>query len=362
MTSSKSAKYLAKLVVAATLSAGSSFSPNSSTASILDKKVPCAYTYASEMFEKPLNTVNIRTVEHKINSSRIPILMLHKIGVPEDRYTISPKDFRRILGMLHDNNYYLLNLEKFTSGDFSGIPTGKKPILLTFDDAGEGQFYMKKDSVPDSDCAVGILNHYEKEYPEFGHGAVFFISYSNDKHEFREPFLEKGKSEEKLRYLFDNGYDLGYHTPFHSDNTNATKNDIDEQSMILDALFFKSLGPENYEKLEKAYAHPFGAKPKDNEVYDYLCSEYKLVFDAWGGESRLPGSKNFNPEKIPRIETHMDNIESVIHNKSNYKISRQDSLYYKLMFHPDTDIRPRGLEENPNWNAFLDFKMQTGEM
>ena len=60
----------------------------------------------------------------------------------------------------------------------SGCRAGTSPVILTFDDSSPGQFrYVERHGewVIDPDCAVGILEAFEREHPGFGHAATFYV-------------------------------------------------------------------------------------------------------------------------------------------------------------------------------------------
>lgn len=346
--------FLQKILMTTTLIVGINIEANNYTNELIE-------FIAKEKTEFTHNNYNQAAVLNRINKETIPVIMLHKIGMPEDRYTINQNNFRKILELIHKKNYHLVSLKEFKEGNFLEVPVGKKPLLLTFDDAGEGQFYLTHNNIPNPNSAVGIMEEFKTNNPGFSSKAVFFISYSDDKQNFREPFIEKDLSEKKIKYLFENGYDVGWHTPFHTNNINSSKKNIDEQTIILDALIFKSLGEKNYNKIIRSFAHPFGAKPKDESVLNYLFSKYDLVFDAWGGNSFHPLSEKFNKKAINRIETHMNNIESILNNKNNYEVTKEDSIFYDRKFNKNINIEPRGID-NSNWDYFLNNSKLSGEL
>ena len=108
---------------------------------------------------------------------RVMILEYHKIDQPEERWTRTPDNFRRDLERLWERGYRLVALNAFLDRKIA-IPRGTTPVILTFDDSSPGQFKLIEKNgewIVDPDCAVGILEAFERRHPEFGHAATFFV-------------------------------------------------------------------------------------------------------------------------------------------------------------------------------------------
>ena len=105
------------------------------------------------------------------------ILEYHKIDNPEARWTRTPENFRRDLIRLWERGYRTVALTDYLDGKIA-LPAGTTPVVFTFDDSSPGQFrYVQKgnDWVIDPDCAIGILEAFEREHPGFGHAATFYV-------------------------------------------------------------------------------------------------------------------------------------------------------------------------------------------
>ncbi|HEX9126964.1 MAG TPA: hypothetical protein VF948_11225, partial [Methylomirabilota bacterium] len=108
---------------------------------------------------------------------RVMILEYHKVDQPEERWTRTPANFRGDLERLWERGYRLVALNDLLDGRIA-IPRGTTPIVLTFDDSSPGQFRLIERNggwVPDPDCAVGILEAFERQHPEFGRAATFYV-------------------------------------------------------------------------------------------------------------------------------------------------------------------------------------------
>ncbi|MCC7574374.1 hypothetical protein KO361_02185 [Candidatus Woesearchaeota archaeon] len=270
--------------------------------------------------------VNLESARYEFESKRIPVLMFHNFADKEDRYTISPENFKKLLFDLYVNDFYSVSLSEFYEGDFSKVPVGKKPVLFTFDDAGPGQFMLRSDGSICDNSAVGILEKFYDDF-DFGRGGVFFVSYGTPNN-FRLPFMQDDLASDKMKMLVDLGYDLAHHTVLHPNNARASKNNIFEQHVLSEALFHYLLG-DRVDKLNvSSFAHPFGASPSNGEVFDYLSGKYDVVFDAWGGASRHSLSSSFDKYRIPRIEITYHTRNLVVDSKDLYVVTDDTKNFY----------------------------------
>ena len=108
---------------------------------------------------------------------RVMILEFHKIDYPEARWTRTPENFRRDLATLYAKGYRLIALGDLLDGRIV-LPAGMTPIVLTFDDSSPGQFrYIEQNGVLaiDPKSAIGILDAFTREHPDFGRAATFFV-------------------------------------------------------------------------------------------------------------------------------------------------------------------------------------------
>ena len=108
---------------------------------------------------------------------RVMVLEYHKVDYPEERWTRTPENFRRDLETLYARGYRLQSLNDLLDGKIT-VPAGFSPVILTFDDSSPGQFrYVEQGGtlVVDPKCAVGVLEAFIAEKPDFGRGATFFV-------------------------------------------------------------------------------------------------------------------------------------------------------------------------------------------
>lgn len=306
-------------------------------------------TYLENREKKLLSEEYFSQTKKNIDSKDIPVLMFHKIGPVSKRYEMTSSEFRFILDVLHNHEYYALNLEQFVSGNFSKVPVGKKPFLITFDDATEGQFdYIKGTDIINPDCAVGIMDEYFSKYKDFGRGAVFYINYFGVDKEYIVPFRDDKTIKEKMTYLLNDGFDIGAHTPYHTNNRHSTEKAVKEQMMIMDALL-QYHTEQNMNTKIKTYAHPYGAIPINPLVENDIENHYVCVMDAVGGLSKHPLNVTFNPESVPRIESDLKNLNYFFNKKNQYVVTEKDHEFYETLFN-DVPLKvvPRPLELLPD--------------
>jgi hypothetical protein len=147
---------------------------------------------------------------------RVMILEYHKIDYPEARWTRTPENFRRDLETLYAKGYRLIALGDLLDGRIV-LPAGTTPVVLTFDDSSPGQFrYIEQNGVLaiDPKSAIGILEAFTREHPDFGRAATFFVLPAADPPNrlFNQPAWEG----HKLQYLVSHGYEIGNHTLWHA--------------------------------------------------------------------------------------------------------------------------------------------------
>ena len=234
---------------------------------------------------------------------RVMVLEYHKIDYPEERWTRTPENFRRDLETLHARGYRLVSLNALLDGVVN-VPAGTTPVVLTFDDSSPGQFrYVVKDGQPviDPKCGVGILEAFIKERPDFGRAGTFFVlpGASRPNRLFDQPEHE-GR---KLRYLVDNGYEIGNHTLWHANLGKYAEPVV--RGQLADAQVWVQRHVPNYQM--RTLALPHGVYPKDVEWArrgEAKGTSYRhdAILMVAGGAAPSPFARNFDPVRLPRIQ------------------------------------------------------------
>ena len=234
---------------------------------------------------------------------RVMILEYHKIDYPEARWTRTPENFRRDLETLYARGYRLIALGDLLDGRIA-LPAGTTPVILTFDDSSPGQFrYLEQNATVEIDpkSAVGILEAFTREHPDFGRGAVFFVLSAADRpnHLFNQP----GYEGRKLQFLASRGYEIGNHTLWHA---NLGKYDeATVRAQIAGAQQWIQRYVPDYKP--RALALPYGVYPK--EVRWVLSGSAKgvayshdAILRVSGGPAPSPFARAFDPARLPRIQ------------------------------------------------------------
>ena len=226
----------------------------------------------------------------------VMILMYHEIGEPEAEWVRTPDNFRKDLETLYEEGYRPVSMNDMIDGKID-IPKGTTPVVLTFDDGTEGQFrYIEEDGelVIDPDCAVGIMEDFHEEHPDFGLEATFYIFYDN-------PFRQQEYVEKKLNYLVDRGFEIGNHAYSHENLSNLSPAGVEEAL----GKFVKRTQDyvPGYEV--RSLALPYGAKPDPEELAvrgSYEGTEYhhEAVLEVGWYPGPSPFSKDFGTF-LPRV-------------------------------------------------------------
>jgi len=234
---------------------------------------------------------------------RIMILEYHKIDYPEDRWTRTPENFRRDLETLYARGYRLVSLGDLLDGRLA-VPAGTTPVVLTFDDSSPGQFrYLEQNGTLEIDpkSAVGILEAFLRERPDFGRGATFFVlpAANPPNRLFNQP-AHAGK---KLQYLVSRGYEIGNHTLWHA---NLGKYDeATVRAQIAGAQQWIQRHVPDYRP--RTLALPHGVYPKDvswalRGSANGATYSHDAILMVAGGAAPSPFSRAFDPVRLPRIQ------------------------------------------------------------
>lgn len=240
------------------------------------------------------------------------VLMYHNIGEEEEEWTRTPENFRNDLKNLYDRGYRTVSLEDYVNNTMD-VEAGKTPVVITFDDGNENNFSMIQDSsgedIIDPNSAIGILEDFKKEYPDFNTTATFYVFGENM---FRQP----EHLDYKLNYLVDNGYDIGNHTLDHRSMKKADGNDYIQEGLGKQIELINAVIPD-YEV--NTYALCYGERPDSDELTDLLEEgqygdiNYKnvAILNVGWNPVDSPVTSEFNPLSIPRIrasEIKVDNV------------------------------------------------------
>ena len=234
---------------------------------------------------------------------RVMILEYHKIDYPEERWTRTPENFRRDLETLYARGYRLQSLNSLVEGRIT-VPAGTTPVVLTFDDSSAGQFrYVERNGTVEIDpkSGVGVLETFIREKPDFGRAATFFVlpGAKAPNNLFNQPAHE-GR---KLRWLVEQGYELGNHTLWHA---NLGKYDeATVRAQLADAQVWVQRHVPQYRL--RTLALPHGVYPRDvtwalSGTAKGTTYRHEAILMVAGGAAPSPFARSFDPVRLPRIQ------------------------------------------------------------
>jgi len=234
---------------------------------------------------------------------RVMILEYHKIDQPEERWTRTPDNFRRDLERLWERGYRLVALNDFLDRKIA-IPRGTTPVILTFDDSSPGQFKLIEKNgewIVDPDCAVGILEAFERRHPEFGHAATFFVLPGADPP--NRLFNQKELATRKLQYLASRGYEIGNHTLWHANLAKYPERIVRQQIATAQEWIQRHVPSYRIRTL----ALPMGSYPSDirwtiEGAEGQNSYRHDAILMVAGGAASSPYARTFDPYHLPRIQ------------------------------------------------------------
>jgi peptidoglycan/xylan/chitin deacetylase (PgdA/CDA1 family) len=285
---------------------------------------------------------------------RIPVLMYHAFTENEDRldeWTVTPDTFQEHLEWLYEHDFYVTPLVDLINNEIS-VPAGKHPVVLTFDDASSGQFRLMKGAdgtlTPDPKTAVGIMEAFYAEHPDFGRGGLFAVVPNNC-------FNHEGQQttcEERLTWLAMNGYEVANHTWWH-ENLKIVSDDLFAQQVGGTKIWLdeRVSGQAN---LSNVLVLPFGEWPSkewqrqwliDGFVYDGQDIVIQAVVTVSGGLSPSPSSGEWTRRAIKRINTDPENWSLWVG-----QIESGKATIYTSDGNPGTVTIPNQLAEDIEWH------------
>ncbi len=196
------------------------------------------------------------------NPSGIPVLCYHHVCDPPVQYGVSTYRLRSDLEALYANGFFLIT-PRDVENRLIHVPAGKRPVMITFDDGWEDNFsFMPGTLQPAPRSALGIVQAFLEEHPDFGGGVTFFVSW--DKVPFGEGTLEK------FHALLDMGHELGNHSLSHSSFLGLSPDGWKRQVNGALDRFRDRLGMRTGEV--RAFAYPGGAIPSGTSVQRSMAS------------------------------------------------------------------------------------------
>ena len=209
---------------------------------------------------------------------RVPIMMYHGIrektknstgtvggNVDKDGYNRTPEAFKKDLEFYYENGYEMIRLEDYINRKVTA-GYGKSPIILTFDDGNEDNIRVtglddNGNIIIDKNSAVGILEEFKKEHKDVNVTATFFVNGGI--------FNQSEYNDKILKWMVENGYDIGNHTQTHLDIKKSSSDRVQKEiAYVYDEL--EKVIPGKYVKI---IALPFGSPyVKSHDNFKYVLS------------------------------------------------------------------------------------------
>jgi len=244
----------------------------------------------------------------------VPIMMYHGIhyknnneteyiggNVDKDGYQRTSEAFKSDLEFYYNEGYRMIRLTDYVDGNIN-VELGKSPIILTFDDGLINNIKVigldeNGNIIIDPNSAVGILESFKSKYPDYNVTATFFVN--------GELFGQEKYNEKILKWLIENGYDIGNHTYSHVNFSNVdTKKSQEEVGKIYE--IFDNIIPEKYVNI---VALPFGSPYSLDHVnmeyifnsnYNGKTYETKAALRVGWEAECSPFSDEFNPKFLKK--------------------------------------------------------------
>jgi peptidoglycan/xylan/chitin deacetylase (PgdA/CDA1 family) len=226
----------------------------------------------------------------------VPVFMYHQIradgGGP---YDLTPAQFRAELERFHREGYVPIRAADLAAGMID-VPAGKSPVVLTFDDSTKEQLAWDAQKRPKPNTAVGILLAFAQSHPAFEPAGTFYVN--------REPFAGVREGSEMLRWLHDNGFELGNHTFDHVPFSGLTPAQVQRELALGEKVITDAVPGAQVTTMSL----PLGVVPKPASLarsgsWGGIDYRHLGVFLVGAEPAPSPFSTAFRPGAIPRIRT-----------------------------------------------------------
>ncbi|MFI0349569.1 polysaccharide deacetylase family protein [Actinomadura sp. 9N407] len=223
---------------------------------------------------------------------QVPVLMYHRIiAKPELSLDRSTTEFREELVRLAKEGYVPITAGEFVTGNIN-VPAGRHPVVLTFDDSTPGHFALDPQGRPKADTAVAILQDVARQYPGFRATATFYLN--------EELFQLAGQESAGLKWLLQNGFELGNHTLTHKDLSTLSKGEVQKEIGAIESKVVSLTGTHT-----ATLAYPFGSAPDKKSWAEKKDGAYGFqgIFLAGWRPSISPHDADFDRFAIARVRS-----------------------------------------------------------
>ena len=227
----------------------------------------------------------------------VPVLMYHQIRADGGGdYDLTPAQFRAELARLHREGYVPIRAVDLATGRID-VPAGKTPVVMTFDDSTKEQLAWDDRKRPKPNTAIAIMLDFAKQNPGFRPAGTFYVN--------RDPFAGDPRGTEMLRWLHDNGFEIGNHTYDHIPFNQLSGPQEVQKQLALGKKFIEDSVPG---AKVRTMALPLGVMPDPPLLarkgrWNGIAYEHAGVMLVGAEPAPSPFSTAFKPGAIPRIRT-----------------------------------------------------------
>ncbi|MBS1717481.1 MAG: polysaccharide deacetylase family protein [Armatimonadetes bacterium] len=223
---------------------------------------------------------------------KVLILMYHKFGAHESRYTRTYNHFWNDLDRLYKMGFRPVTIREYADNKMN-LPPGSSPVVLTFDDAHPSQLRFLKDGSIDPNCAVAIWQKFAKLHPDFPVKGVFYVVTTMM---WAQPKLV----DKKIELLKSLGSQVSNHT-MHHPFLNKCSDEKARKEIAGAAVYLTKHHVDGAD-----FALPYGAFPRNHALtkqFKYNGKIYTNTTVALAGDCPAPSptNKHFNRYRIPRV-------------------------------------------------------------
>ena len=237
----------------------------------------------------PVSPASVRANE----LGQIPVLMYHQfLAKPIGVYDQTLAQFRAEITSLYAHGYRTITAADLVAGKVD-VPAGKKPMVLTFDDATVSQYGEMPDGTVDPKTAVGVLLAIARRAGEEHPVASFYVN--------EAPFAGRTSF---LAKLHDLGMEVAEHTLTHAnlrelDDAGVQAELVKGLKVITDAIPGVQV---------TTMALPLGELPHNNRLASRGSSHgsayhFAAVLAVGSNPTPSPYSARFDPLYLPRIRS-----------------------------------------------------------
>jgi hypothetical protein len=259
-----------------------------------------------------------------------PVILYHRFLPLDAKESNATKmilsDFQAQIQALYDAGYSLVPLKDWLTGDIQ-VPTGRRPLIFTVDDAFfADQIFLEADGTPSERSGLGLLWHFSQEHPDFGFSGALFTNmgdkyYANTK----TPtwFIVSDGWQDVLAktivWCIEHNMLPYNHTYMHSQldimEAPAIKDELKRNDVEIRNFLERAHRMDLVSRLDNYIALPYGVWPASQGLKDFMLAyrdpegkPVEAVLEAGYYFQKLylaaPFEAGFDRFHIPRITTN----------------------------------------------------------